>query len=101
MTLIQQVAASSQGNADPSPEPQGSGASVVKLLVAVAVITALFLLLGWGALLLFIVILIAIVMLHELGHFATAKWAGMKVTEYFVGFGRACGRSGGARPSTA
>ena len=26
-------------------------------------------------------------MLHELGHFATAKWAGMKVTEYFVGFG--------------
>jgi membrane-associated protease RseP (regulator of RpoE activity) len=37
--------------------------------------------------LVFIVILIAIVMLHELGHFATAKWAGMKVTEYFVGFG--------------
>ena len=42
---------------------------------------------GWGDLLLFIVILIAIVMLHELGHFVTAKRAGMKVTEYFVGFG--------------
>ena len=26
-------------------------------------------------------------MLHEFGHFITAKWAGMKVTEYFVGFG--------------
>ena len=26
-------------------------------------------------------------MLHELGHFVTAKRAGMKVTEYFVGFG--------------
>ncbi len=26
-------------------------------------------------------------MLHELGHFVTAKWAGMKVTEFFVGFG--------------
>ena len=26
-------------------------------------------------------------MLHEFGHFVTAKWAGMKVTEYFVGFG--------------
>ena len=26
-------------------------------------------------------------MLHELGHFATAKWSGMKATEYFVGFG--------------
>ena len=43
--------------------------------------------LGWGDLLLFIAILVAIVMLHELGHFVTAKWAGMKVTEYFVGFG--------------
>ncbi len=27
------------------------------------------------------------VMLHELGHFVTAKWSGMKVTEYFLGFG--------------
>ena len=26
-------------------------------------------------------------MVHELGHFATAKWSGMKVTEYFLGFG--------------
>jgi len=77
----------SAGNEPPEPEVQGSGRQVVQLLVGVAVITALFLLLGWGALLLFIVILIAIVMLHELGHFATAKWAGMKVTEYFVGFG--------------
>ncbi len=31
--------------------------------------------------------LVAMVMLHELGHFATAKWSGMKVTEYFFGFG--------------
>lgn len=31
--------------------------------------------------------LVAVVMLHEFGHFLTAKWAGMKVTEYFVGFG--------------
>ena len=52
-----------------------------------ALITAVFVALGWGDLLLFIAILVAIVMLHELGHFATAKWAGMKVTEYFVGFG--------------
>ena len=28
-----------------------------------------------------------IIMLHELGHFATAKWSGMKATEFFVGFG--------------
>ena len=30
---------------------------------------------------------IVMIMLHELGHFLTAKWAGMKVTEYFLGFG--------------
>ena len=32
----------------------------------------------------------------------TAKAFGMKVTQYFVGFGpTVCGRSSGARPSTA
>ncbi|HEY2214037.1 MAG TPA: site-2 protease family protein [Acidimicrobiales bacterium] len=60
---------------------------VVQLLVAVALIAAVFLLAGLGDLLVFILVLIVIVMLHELGHFATAKWSGMKVTEYFVGFG--------------
>ena len=31
--------------------------------------------------------LIAIVIIHELGHYLTARWAGMKVTEFYVGFG--------------
>ncbi|MDP9387453.1 MAG: site-2 protease family protein [Actinomycetota bacterium] len=31
--------------------------------------------------------IILMIMLHELGHFVTAKWAGMKVTEFFLGFG--------------
>ena len=31
--------------------------------------------------------IIVIVMVHELGHFLAAKHGGMKVTEYFVGFG--------------
>jgi membrane-associated protease RseP (regulator of RpoE activity) len=34
-----------------------------------------------------IVGIILLVMLHEFGHFWTAKRAGMKVTEFFVGFG--------------
>ncbi|HWD25238.1 MAG TPA: site-2 protease family protein [Acidimicrobiales bacterium] len=34
-----------------------------------------------------VVALVAMVMLHELGHFTAAKIAGMKVTEYFFGFG--------------
>jgi membrane-associated protease RseP (regulator of RpoE activity) len=88
MTLTEQDAApSTQPPPGSEPVPEGSAGRVLQLLVGVGLITAVFVLLGWGDLLLFIAILIAIVMLHELGHFATAKWAGMKVTEYFVGFG--------------
>ncbi len=35
----------------------------------------------------FVLAIIAMVMIHETGHFITAKWSGMKVTEYFFGFG--------------
>jgi len=69
------------------PAPQSNSGQIVRLLVGLAMITAIFLAAGLGDLLLFIVILIVIVMLHELGHFLTAKWSGMKVTEFFVGFG--------------
>jgi membrane-associated protease RseP (regulator of RpoE activity) len=41
-------------------------------------------LLGW---LIFLFALLFSVMLHESGHFATAKWFGMKATRYFIGFG--------------
>jgi membrane-associated protease RseP (regulator of RpoE activity) len=37
-----------------------------------------------------VVVILAIVIMifmHELGHYLTAKWAGMKVTEFFIGFG--------------
>lgn len=67
--------------------PQGSVGALVRLAVVVATVVALFLLLGWGPLLLVIVAIVVMVMVHELGHFATAKWSHMKVTEYFVGFG--------------
>ncbi len=35
----------------------------------------------------FVVVLLASVMIHEAGHFATARAFGMKATEFFVGFG--------------
>src|SRR5215471_1700150 len=41
-------------------------------------------LLGW---VIFLVALLFSVMLHETGHFVTAKKFGMKATRYFVGFG--------------
>src|SRR5690606_35710958 len=31
--------------------------------------------------------IVVMIFLHELGHFATAKWTGMKVTEFFISFG--------------
>jgi membrane-associated protease RseP (regulator of RpoE activity) len=40
--------------------------------------------LGW---LIFLVAMVGSVMLHETGHFVTAKRFGMKCTQYFVGFG--------------
>ncbi len=34
-----------------------------------------------------ILALVIMIFLHELGHYVTAKWSGMKVTEFFLGFG--------------
>ena len=48
---------------------EGNPTRVLQLLVGLVAITALFIALGWGYLLLFIAILFAIVMLHELGHY--------------------------------
>jgi membrane-associated protease RseP (regulator of RpoE activity) len=87
MTLTDQEAPAAEPPLGPDATPTGSASRVVQLLVALVLVTAVFVALGWGYLLLFIAILVAIVMLHELGHFVTAKRAGMKVTEYFVGFG--------------
>jgi len=84
------VADPQEPGSPPPPPPaaaQSNWGQIVRLLAGLAIITGIFLAAGLGDLLLFIVILIVIVMLHELGHFLTAKWSGMKVTEYFVGFG--------------
>ena len=44
--------------------------------------------LGVGlALVIVVVALVVMIFLHELGHFLTAKRSGMKVTEFFLGFG--------------
>ncbi len=42
---------------------------------------------GGIAITVFAVALIGAIMLHELGHFATARWFGMKADRYFLGFG--------------
>ena len=55
------------------------------LIVAVAVVASVAT--GVARTMAVIGAIVVIIMLHELGHFATAKWSGMKVSEYFLGFG--------------
>ena len=49
----------------------------------------------------FVIGLLISIFLHELGHFVTARWTGMKVTEFFLFWAPSCGASAAARPSTA
>ena len=69
------------------PPRQSTRRSLVQMAVAVAVVVSLFIAFGLSNLLIFIVALIVVVFLHELGHYLTAKWSHMKVTEFFIGFG--------------
>lgn len=68
------------------PDPDARG-NLARLIITVLVVIALALLTHTTDVLIVILAIIAMIMLHELGHFATAKWSGMKVTEYFLGFG--------------
>ncbi len=69
------------------PPPASAWPSLLRLLVVVAAGITVAIVLGAWPVLVVILALVAMIMLHELGHFATAKWSGMKVTEYFLGFG--------------
>lgn len=67
--------------------PGSSARSGFALLAGTAAFTVLGIQAGWGIYLLFGAILALVIMLHELGHFLTAKASGMKVTQFFLGFG--------------
>jgi membrane-associated protease RseP (regulator of RpoE activity) len=71
---------------DPPRDPEARG-NVARLVITVLAVIAIAIATHTTDVLIVIVAIIAMVMLHELGHFATAKWSGMKVTEYFLGFG--------------
>jgi len=68
---------------------EGDTASGPGGLLGIVVILAL---LAWLAvaniwMFVFVVGVLIAVLLHEFGHYITAKWAGMKVTQFFMGFG--------------
>ena len=56
-------------------------AAAVALAVVLSVTTGSFPIFA------FMLAVVVMIMLHEAGHFVTAKWSGMKVTEFFFGFG--------------
>ena len=67
------------------------------------VLAGLFALLWFGAgprYFLVVLGLLVMIFLHELGHFMTARWTGMKATSSSCSWGHASGRSEEARPST-
>ena len=69
----------------PELETPASGIrSIIKLAIALFLSIGLFVLMGWTSVLIIILILITMVILHEFGHFITAKKSGMKVTQFFV-----------------
>jgi membrane-associated protease RseP (regulator of RpoE activity) len=79
----------------PAPEPTASpagpapvGAPDRRLTLALVIGLVLFIaLVGGWPLLLVIVAFVVMIVLHELGHYIVAKKSGMKVTEFFLGFG--------------
>ena len=71
------------GGSQPRGEIAGGGWRL-GLLVALTVGFGLLAGRGW---LLIIAALTVMIFLHELGHYLTAKWSGMKVTEFFLFFG--------------
>ncbi|MGH9137080.1 MAG: M50 family metallopeptidase [Acidimicrobiales bacterium] len=71
---------------EPPPLDRVRPGSRIGLIVLLALVALGGLTRGWP-LLVMIGSLVGIIFMHELGHFLTAKVAGMKVTEFFIGFG--------------
>ena len=87
MTQTQTQTRGDGGGRPSGPEPgsQLGGLLRLGLIVLGGIVAAVAT--GVTSTVLVVLAIVLMIMLHELGHFATAKWAGMKVTEYFLGFG--------------
>lgn len=72
----------------PNEEPANGPGAVAALVLILAAVGILFVVRPGARIpIAFIVAIIGMVMIHEWGHFFTARRAGMKATEFFVGFG--------------
>jgi membrane-associated protease RseP (regulator of RpoE activity) len=71
----------------PQTTADGRKAAVTALLLLAGMVVLAFLRPGLAGTIGVLAAIILMIMLHELGHFVMAKRAGMKVTEFFLGFG--------------
>ncbi len=71
---------------EPIVADNGDVAGKVGMIALVAGAVALGVFGGWPILVV-VLSLVFMIFMHELGHYLTAKRAGMKVTEFFIGFG--------------
>ncbi|HEV2766987.1 MAG TPA: M50 family metallopeptidase [Acidimicrobiales bacterium] len=69
-----------------APRPEGEATSWVRRGLVIAATVAIGAYVSLPTLVV-IAALIFMIFMHELGHYLTAKAAGMKVTEFFIGFG--------------
>lgn len=67
------------------PDEEG-GTSPIRLAILAGLVAWLGIAGGWAPLVVVFGVVVMI-FLHELGHYLAAKWGGMKVTEFFIGFG--------------
>jgi membrane-associated protease RseP (regulator of RpoE activity) len=74
---------------DPFEDVQVDPRRTLKITIALVLVVAVaaFCFPTQAAVIAVILALFVMIMLHELGHFLAAKRSGMKVTEFFVGFG--------------
>ena len=72
---------------DAPPTPEEQRTAFVRLVTVLVLGALAAFMTGTAKTVAVVVALIVMIMLHELGHYLAAKWGGMKVTEFFVGFG--------------
>ncbi|MGO9560050.1 MAG: M50 family metallopeptidase [Acidimicrobiales bacterium] len=71
----------------PPAESGSTAAAITRLVAFLAGGVILAVVLHAVSVLVVVLAILAMIMLHEFGHFIVAKASGMKVTEYFLGFG--------------
>ncbi|HYH51151.1 MAG TPA: site-2 protease family protein, partial [Acidimicrobiia bacterium] len=86
-TAEEQVESERAAKLPPHSTADGRRAAVTTLLLLAGVVALAFVRPRLAGTIGVLAAIIAMIMLHELGHFVMAKRAGMKVTEFFLGFG--------------